>query len=68
MKKFIDIEIMYADRENFDKMLDEAVAKIKEINKPFFGGFVNDGDKHNSCRFGVVRVYTQDCQTERMSI
>lgn len=65
MKKFIDLEIMYADDENFDAMLDETVAKIKEDS---VGGFINDGDKNNSCRFGVVKIHTQDCQTERMSI
>jgi hypothetical protein len=65
MKKFIDIEIMYEDDENFDTMLDEAVAKIKEGG---VGGFINDGDKTNSCRFGVVRFYVQSCQTEKMSI
>jgi len=65
MKKFIDLEIMYADTESFDAMLDEAIAKIKEGG---VGEFINDGNKKNSCRFGVTRVYTQDGQTERMSI
>lgn len=65
MKKYIDIEIMYADDENFNEMLDETIAKIKDGG---VGGFINDGDKTNSCRFGVVRIHTQDCQTEKMSI
>jgi len=65
MKKFIDLEIMYVDAENFDAMLDEAVIKIKEGG---VGGFINDNDKNNSCRFGVVNFHTQNCQTEKMSI